>query len=78
MSDYFHVYVFFALILFKHTTRTTNNVCGFEKIASYFQTSQMPGRDFFCALEAGPFGITLNGTLKQNILQAGLSDLVHE
>lgn len=63
--------------IMKHTTRTTQNLCGYSKIANYFQTGQLPGNDSFCALEAGPFGITLNGTLKQNIEDAGLSDLVH-
>lgn len=61
----------------KHTTRAAQNLCGFSKIAKYFQTGQLPGNDSFCALETGPFGIELNGTLKQNIMQAGLSDLIH-
>ncbi|KUI67155.1 hypothetical protein VM1G_03020 [Cytospora mali] len=60
-----------------HTTVNSQNLCGFSKIAIYFQTGQLPGNDSFCALEAGPFGVLLNGTLKQNILQAGLQDLVH-
>ncbi|CAN8103649.1 unnamed protein product [Discula destructiva] len=60
-----------------HTTRSTQNRCGFLKIAEYFQTSQMPGDDSFCALEEGPFGIMLHGTLQQNIMQAELSDLVY-
>lgn len=63
----------------KHMVRTTENVCGLTNIAAYFQTGQMPGNGSvtFCALEAGPFGIALNGTLEENIIQAGLSDLVH-
>ncbi|ROW07119.1 hypothetical protein VPNG_07359 [Cytospora leucostoma] len=60
-----------------HTLQNSQSLCGFSKVASYFQTGQLPGNDSFCALEAGPFGILLNGTVKQNILQAGLQDLVH-
>lgn len=61
----------------KHTSNASQNKCGFAKVGAYFQTGQLPGNDSFCALEAGPFGVVLNGTLKQNILQAGLSNLVH-
>ncbi|TVY25840.1 Tripeptidyl aminopeptidase [Lachnellula hyalina] len=59
-----------------HTASAPVNYCGFAKMKAYFQTSQLPGNDSFCPLEAGPFGIVLNGTLKENIQQAGLSDLV--
>ncbi|EMR71946.1 putative alpha beta hydrolase fold family protein [Eutypa lata UCREL1] len=58
-----------------HTTSATANLCGYAKVAAYFQTNQMPGNDSFCPLETGPFGIILNGTLTENIMQAGLSDL---
>jgi len=37
----------------------------------------MPGNDSYCPLEGGPWGIVLNGSLKERIEQAGLSDLVH-
>ncbi|KAK3944424.1 TAP-like protein-domain-containing protein [Diplogelasinospora grovesii] len=60
-----------------HTTMATQNMCGFAKIGAYFQTGALPGNDSFCPLETGPFGILLNGTLQQNIMQAGLSNLVH-
>ncbi|KAI1862335.1 uncharacterized protein JN550_010197 [Neoarthrinium moseri] len=60
-----------------HTMVATQNKCAFAKVAAYFQANQMPGDDSFCPLEAGPFGIVLNGTLQENIDQAGLSDLVH-
>lgn len=60
----------------KHTTIATDNQCAASKIGAYFQ-GQMPKNSSYCALEAGRFGIVLNGTLKQNISQAGLSDLIH-
>lgn len=52
-------------------------MCGFAKLRAYFQASIMPSNDSFCPLEGGPFGIVLNGTLKETIHQAGLSNLVH-
>lgn len=55
----------------------TQNTCGFAKLRAYFQAGVMPGNHSFCPLEGGPFGIVLNGTLKENIRRAGLSDLVH-
>jgi hypothetical protein len=60
----------------KHTSDASVNSCGFQKIRAYFQTNQLPGNDSYCPLEVGPFNIVLNGTLKENIEQAGLSDLV--
>jgi hypothetical protein len=60
----------------KHTSDASVNECGFQKINAYFQTNQLPGNDSYCLLEVGPFNIVLNGTLKENIAQAGLSDLV--
>ncbi|KAI0874870.1 TAP-like protein-domain-containing protein [Hypoxylon argillaceum] len=59
-----------------HTSRVTNNSCQKAKVNAYFQSTQLPGNDSYCALETGPFGITLNGTLEDNIYQAGLSQLV--
>ncbi|KAH8671705.1 hypothetical protein BX600DRAFT_538138 [Xylariales sp. PMI_506] len=58
-----------------HTTSATENLCAYAKIATYFQTNQLPGNDSFCALETGPFGITLNGTIQENLEQAGLVNL---
>jgi hypothetical protein len=29
----------------------------------------LPGKDNYCALEAGPWGVILNGTLEENISQ---------
>jgi hypothetical protein len=55
----------------------TQNTCAFAKLRAYFQAGVLPGNNSFCPLEEGPFGIVLNGTLKENIRQAGLSDLVH-
>ncbi|KAK9426677.1 putative Peptidase S33 tripeptidyl aminopeptidase-like C-terminal domain-containing protein [Seiridium unicorne] len=60
-----------------HTTSATQNLCAYTKVATYFQTNALPGNDSFCALETGPFGLILNGTLEENIMQAGLSDLVN-
>jgi hypothetical protein len=51
-------------------------MCGFAKMRNYFQSNALPGNDSFCPLETGPFGILLNGTLEENIMQAGLADLV--
>jgi hypothetical protein len=65
------------LIKSKHTSSATQNTCGFAKIKAYLQTTKLPGNDSFCALETGLFNTVLNGTLKENIEQAGLSDLVH-
>lgn len=54
-------------------------MCGFAKVAAYFQTGALPGTDpvTFCTFEPmAPFGFTVNGTLEQTIAQHGLSDLV--
>ncbi|KAI1737915.1 TAP-like protein-domain-containing protein [Xylaria scruposa] len=59
-----------------HTSRVTGNTCQKAKVNAYFQTTQMPGNDSYCALETGPFGIVLNTTLENNIGEAGLSQLV--
>ncbi|KAH6658109.1 hypothetical protein BKA67DRAFT_533283 [Truncatella angustata] len=58
-----------------HTVSAAQNYCGYAKIAAYFQSNALPGDDYFCALEQGPFGIILNGTLAESIEQAALSDL---
>ncbi|KAI0428931.1 TAP-like protein-domain-containing protein [Xylaria sp. FL1042] len=58
-----------------HTSRVTGNACQQMKVNTYFQNAQLPGNDSFCALETGPFGIVLNGTLEDIINQAGLSQL---
>ncbi|KAJ8059894.1 hypothetical protein OCU04_011518 [Sclerotinia nivalis] len=60
-----------------HTSSATQNYCAFEKIATYFQTGKLPGNDSFCPLETGTFNIILNGTLSENIKQAGLENLVN-
>jgi hypothetical protein len=61
----------------QHTLIATQNTCGYAKVRAYFQTGALPGNDSYCPLERGPFGIVLNGTLEENIQQAGLADLVH-
>ncbi|TGJ81114.1 hypothetical protein E0Z10_g7650 [Xylaria hypoxylon] len=53
-----------------HTSRVAGNACQRVKVNAYFQGTQLPGNDAFCALEAGPFGITLNGTLEDIISEA--------
>ncbi|TRX87757.1 hypothetical protein FHL15_011349 [Xylaria flabelliformis] len=57
-------------------TKVTGNTCQKAKVNAYFQTTQMPGNDSYCALETGPFGIVLNATLENTIMEAGLSQLV--
>ncbi|KAI1346272.1 TAP-like protein-domain-containing protein [Xylaria sp. FL0043] len=58
-----------------HTSRVTANTCQQGKVNAYFQNTKLPDNDSYCALETGPFGIVLNGTLQDIISQAGLSQL---
>ncbi|KAI1322555.1 TAP-like protein-domain-containing protein [Xylariaceae sp. FL0255] len=58
-----------------HTSRVANSTCQKAKVNNYFQHTQLPGNDSYCSIEAGPFGVTLNGTLEKLIGQAGLSVL---
>ncbi|KAI0189280.1 TAP-like protein-domain-containing protein [Astrocystis sublimbata] len=58
-----------------HTSRVVGNACQKAKVVAYFQKTQLPGKDAYCALEAGPFGITLDTTLDHAILEADLSSL---
>jgi hypothetical protein len=51
-------------------------MCGFDKITKYFNTGEMPGNDLFCAFEGDSLGASLNGTLRESILQAGLANLM--
>ncbi|KAF2963905.1 hypothetical protein GQX73_g9657 [Xylaria multiplex] len=53
-----------------HTSRVVGNACHQRKVNAYFQGTRLPGNDSYCALEAGPFGITLNGTLENIISEA--------
>ncbi|KXH49675.1 hypothetical protein CNYM01_01529 [Colletotrichum nymphaeae SA-01] len=57
-----------------HTTVATNNMCAFAAIRSYFQDT-MCGKKHYCPLELGPFNVQLNGTIKENLEAAGLSNL---
>jgi hypothetical protein len=41
------------------------NNCAFAKIAALFQNGTMPGKDNYCALESGPWGVVINGTLSR-------------
>ncbi|ETS76227.1 hypothetical protein PFICI_11614 [Pestalotiopsis fici W106-1] len=58
-----------------HGISATLNTCAYKKMAAYFQTNALPGNDSFCALESGPFGVILNGTLKENVVIAKLQHL---
>ncbi|KAK5630056.1 hypothetical protein RRF57_005771 [Xylaria bambusicola] len=58
-----------------HTSRVAGNGCQQEKVNAYFRGT-LTEDSYSCALEAGPFGIVLNGTLEGIIDQAGLSQLV--
>ncbi|KEY74567.1 hypothetical protein S7711_07169 [Stachybotrys chartarum IBT 7711] len=60
-----------------HTTIATQNMCAYGKIAMYFQQGLLPEDDNFCPFESATLGLTLNGTLTQTIVQAGLSSLVN-
>jgi hypothetical protein len=46
---------------------------------TFFQSGVLPGRDNYCALEAGPFNITLSGPLEKRadfmMLKRGLEGL---
>lgn len=59
----------------KHGISATFNTCAYTKMATYFQTNALPGNDSFCALELGPFGVVLNGTLEGNIARTGMENL---
>ncbi|GJC78389.1 tripeptidyl aminopeptidase [Colletotrichum liriopes] len=50
------------------------NFCAYGVIRSYFQDT-MCGKEHYCPLEVGPFGILLNGTIQENLEAAGLSNL---
>jgi hypothetical protein len=50
---------------------TVENTCAFAKINAYFQSGALPRPKFFCPLEAGPWGMTINGLLL-NTGSAGL------
>ncbi|KAI0392807.1 TAP-like protein-domain-containing protein [Xylariaceae sp. FL0594] len=58
-----------------HTSRVVGNACQIRKVNAYFRET-LTDRSSFCELEAGPFGVVLNGTLDDIIEQAGLSQLV--
>jgi len=58
-----------------HTSEATLNTCSFGKIRAYLQDTQLPGQDSYCAVESTPFGVSLNGTLQENIQRYGLSNL---
>lgn len=55
----------------------TQNLCAVTKVGKYFQTGEMPGNDSFCPFESRAFGgiMSLTGTLKESIIQAGLSNV---
>lgn len=56
----------------------TQNFCGLTKVLMYFQRGELPGNDSFCSFDSRAFNgiMLLNGTLKENIFQAGLSEIL--
>ncbi|KAH8646011.1 Alpha/Beta hydrolase protein [Tricladium varicosporioides] len=58
-----------------HTSITTNNKCAFGKINKYFQDGTLPGVHNFCALEAGPWNITLSKHGKGAAIASIMEDL---
>jgi hypothetical protein len=36
-----------------------NNACAYAKMGHFFQTGKLPGKDSFCPIEQGPWGVTL-------------------
>jgi hypothetical protein len=41
------------------------NSCTNSKINAFFQEGTLPGRNNFCSLQAGPFGVVLPGGLEK-------------
>ncbi|KAF4626028.1 hypothetical protein G7Y89_g12140 [Cudoniella acicularis] len=48
-----------------HTSFGPLNKCAFAKVNAFFQNGTLPGKDNFCALEAGPFNVTISNGLKE-------------
>ncbi|TVY83935.1 Tripeptidyl aminopeptidase [Lachnellula suecica] len=48
-----------------HSLGSTNNTCGFSKLKTFFQTGSLPEKTNYCPLEAGPWGIVLDGPLNK-------------
>jgi len=51
------------------------NHCTFSKVAAYLVSGTLPGKDNYSPLEAGPWNITLSGTLEANLANTGLSKI---
>ena len=48
-----------------HASIGPRNGCAFKKMADYLQHGILPGKDSYCKLEKGPFGVQLNQTLEE-------------
>ncbi|TDZ74174.1 Tripeptidyl aminopeptidase [Colletotrichum trifolii] len=57
-----------------HGGSATSNQCAFATVQRYFQ-DKLCGREHYCPLEAGPWGVLLNGTIQENLEAAGLASL---
>ena len=45
----------------------TQNACAFTKIATFFQTGDLPGKNNYCPLEVGSWNITFAEPLDKRI-----------
>ncbi|KAE9366802.1 alpha/beta-hydrolase [Stipitochalara longipes BDJ] len=55
-----------------HSSLLARNRCAFSKIVTFFINGTLPGEDNYCGPDAGPWNITIPGTLKEN---TGLSEI---
>lgn len=60
-----------------HSVSATENKCAYSKINTFFQSGTLPGENNYCALEMGPFNVTLTGPLeKRTDLKKVMNELV--
>jgi hypothetical protein len=59
----------------QHTSLTTKNACSLAKIGAFLINGTLPGNDNYCALEAGPWNITIPGPLSKRSEILEISDL---
>ncbi|KAK2754920.1 alpha beta hydrolase fold family [Colletotrichum kahawae] len=57
-----------------HSGIAPNNLCAYGVVKSYFQDT-ICGKDIYCPLETGPFGVQLEGSIQENLEAAGLANL---
>jgi hypothetical protein len=53
------------LTLKQHSVAATYNNCAFSKMNSYFRSGTLPGNNYLCPLETGPFNVTFAGPLQK-------------